>query len=55
LRYVRFLHDAEGRVLLRRTGSGFAFPHRMLQEHLSTTPEKLVRRLDLDAATAEPG
>ncbi|MEV0411540.1 hypothetical protein AB0I68_12240 [Streptomyces sp. NPDC050448] len=32
-RYRRFLHTAEGRVLLFRTDSGFFFPHRLLQLH----------------------
>lgn len=45
LRYQRFLHDAEQRILLRRVGSGFAFPHRRLLEHLDTQPDDLLRRL----------
>ncbi|MFI6984250.1 NACHT domain-containing protein [Embleya sp. NPDC050154] len=36
-RYQHFLHDAEQRILLRRAGSGFAFPHQTLQEHLRDT------------------
>lgn len=36
-RYQHFLHDAEQRLLLRRAGSGFAFPHQALQEHLRDT------------------
>ncbi len=45
LRYQRFLHDAEQRILLRRVGSGFSFPHRLLQEHLNTDPGELLSRL----------
>jgi hypothetical protein len=37
LRYVRFLHECEQRILLRRVGSGFAFQHQTLQEHCITT------------------
>jgi hypothetical protein len=44
------MHDAEQRILLRRVGSGFAFPHRRLLEHLDTQPEDLVQRL-----AARPG
>ncbi len=33
-RYCRFLADAERRILLRRSGSGFRFPHRLIQEHI---------------------
>lgn len=47
VRFVRFLRDAEQRILLQRDGSGFAFPHRLLQEHLATTPEALDARVDL--------
>ncbi|WP_214109179.1 NACHT domain-containing protein [Acrocarpospora catenulata] len=36
LRYQRFLEDAEHRILLYRTGSGFTYPHRLIQEHLDT-------------------
>lgn len=49
LRYVRFLHDAEERILLRRLGSGFTFPHRLLQEHMNIRPEVLLERLGLDS------
>ena len=52
LRYQHFLHNAEQRILLRRVGSGFAFPHRRLLEHLDTQPEDLIQRL---AARAEAG
>jgi hypothetical protein len=45
VRLVRFLSDAEERILLQRNGSGFAFPHRLLQEHLAITPEALAARL----------
>lgn len=50
LRYQRFMHDAEQRILLRRVGSGFAFPHRRLLEHLDAQPDDLVQRL-----AARPG
>ncbi|MFG2767463.1 NACHT domain-containing protein [Streptomyces rubiginosohelvolus] len=33
-RYGRFLADAERRILVRRSGSGFRFPHRLIQEHI---------------------
>lgn len=46
-RYLRFLHDAEQRILLYRAGSGFILPHRLLQQHLSTAPEPLLVRLGL--------
>lgn len=45
LRYKRFLHDAEQRILLQRIGSGFAFPHRLIQEHLNTAPDAVLQRL----------
>lgn len=48
-RYQRFLNHAENRILLRRIGNGFAFPHRLLQEHLNTRPVDLQARLFLDA------
>jgi NACHT domain len=48
LRYKRFLHDAEQRILLRRVGSGFSFPHRLLQEHLGTMPDERLKRLTLN-------
>ncbi|GAA4624383.1 hypothetical protein GCM10023196_024300 [Actinoallomurus vinaceus] len=40
LRYEHFLRDAEQRILVRRVGSGFAFPHRLLQEHLAAKREE---------------
>jgi len=48
LRYQRFLNDAEQRVLLHSTGNGFTFPHRLLQEHLNTSADDLLTRLQLD-------
>ncbi|MFJ7263064.1 NACHT domain-containing protein [Streptomyces globosus] len=44
-RYRRFLDAAEQRVLLHRTDSGYFFPHRLLQLHLSAAPEGLLPRL----------
>ncbi|MGW7052914.1 NACHT domain-containing protein [Streptomyces sp. NPDC054887] len=44
-RYRRFLHTAEQRALLFRTDSGFFFPHRLIQLHLSTTAEKILPRV----------
>jgi hypothetical protein len=39
-----FLTDADERMLLRRTGGGYQFPHRTMQEHVAdrdpeTVPE----------------
>ncbi|MGI5330271.1 NACHT domain-containing protein [Actinomadura nitritigenes] len=45
LRYLRFLHDAEARTLLYRLGSGFVFPHRLVQEHLAGPADELAARL----------
>jgi hypothetical protein len=45
LRYTRFLHDAEQRILLRRIGSGFAFHHRLVQEHFDRNGDGLIGRL----------
>jgi hypothetical protein len=45
LRYQHFLHDAEQRILLQRIGSGFAFPHRLLQEHVNVASRDLRARL----------
>ncbi|MFF7358535.1 NACHT domain-containing protein [Streptomyces filipinensis] len=44
-RYRRFLHEAEERILLHRTDSGFFFPHHQLQLHLNTAVEELLPRL----------
>jgi hypothetical protein len=44
----KFLHYAENRILLRRIGNGFAFPHRLIQEHLNTSAADLLARLSLD-------
>ncbi|WP_433229259.1 NACHT domain-containing protein [Actinomadura formosensis] len=49
LRYVRFLSEAEGQTLVRRVGCGFAFPHRLIQEHLNSRADTLLRRLALNA------
>jgi hypothetical protein len=47
LRYQRFLHDAEQRHLLRRTGSGFSFPHPLIHQHLAVPlGDDLRSRLD---------
>ena len=54
MRYQRFLEDAEQRILLQRIGSGYAFPHRLLQEHLNTTHGQLLKRLGVDG-TSESG
>jgi hypothetical protein len=35
LRFQYFLHDAEQRIPIYRVGSGFTFPHRLLQEHIA--------------------
>jgi hypothetical protein len=51
LRYQRFLEDAEQRILVQRIGSGFAFSHRLLQEHLNTTPGQLLKRLGVDGTS----
>jgi hypothetical protein len=51
-RYQRFLHDAELRSLLRRVGSGFSFPHGLLQAHLNTAPGALLARLGPDASAS---
>lgn len=45
LRYLRFLRDAEQRILLRRVGSGFSFPHRLLQEHFAVPCDVLLARV----------
>ncbi|MEU6426139.1 helix-turn-helix transcriptional regulator [Microbispora sp. NPDC046973] len=46
-RCKQFLHDAEQRILLRRIGGGYAFPHPLLQEHLAIAPDTLLSRLAL--------
>lgn len=53
VRYQTFLRDAEARVLLHRIGSGFAFPHRLIQEHLAISIEELTQRLELASPTPE--
>jgi hypothetical protein len=45
LRYLRFLHEAEARSLLYRLGSGFVFPHRLIQEHLAAPAGEIAARL----------
>ncbi|WP_042381151.1 helix-turn-helix domain-containing protein [Streptacidiphilus melanogenes] len=50
-RYKQFLHDAEQRILLRRLGSGYAFPHPLLQEHFATAPDALLSRLAVHQET----
>ncbi|WP_326647393.1 MULTISPECIES: helix-turn-helix domain-containing protein [unclassified Streptomyces] len=54
LRYKQFLHDAEQRILLRRLGSGYAFPHQLLREHLAVDPETLLSRLANHDAAKQP-
>ncbi|GAA0904510.1 NACHT domain-containing protein [Virgisporangium aurantiacum] len=43
VRYARFLRDVEGRGLLHRAGSGYVFPHRLIQEHLAVPFDQEVR------------
>jgi hypothetical protein len=43
--YGRFLGDAERRVLVRRSGSGFRFPHRLIQDHIRLHATALRARL----------
>ncbi|MFE0678139.1 NACHT domain-containing protein [Streptomyces sp. NPDC058867] len=47
-RYGHFLGDAERRILLRRSGSGFRFPHRLIQEHIRAHAPALRERLKSD-------
>jgi hypothetical protein len=49
LRYQRFLHHAEHRILLHSTGNGFVFPHSLLQQYLNTPAQDLASRLGLDS------
>ncbi|QYX83553.1 PIN domain-containing protein [Streptomyces akebiae] len=44
-RYGHFLGDAERRILMRRSGSGFRFPHRLIQEHIRVHAPALRERL----------
>ncbi|GAA1595835.1 hypothetical protein GCM10009678_92250 [Actinomadura kijaniata] len=48
-RYLRFLTDCERRIIVRRLDSGYSFHHRLIQDHLSTDPVALARRLGLGA------
>ncbi|MBA2897783.1 hypothetical protein [Nonomuraea soli] len=50
LDYLRFLHEAEQRILIRRIGNGFVFPHRLLLEHMAISPEALLERLQRHSA-----
>ncbi|MGH3906847.1 MAG: hypothetical protein ACRDTE_22095 [Pseudonocardiaceae bacterium] len=47
--YVRFLDEATDRLIMRRTGSGYIFIHRLLLEYLADLdiPEKPLRRQGL--------
>ncbi|WP_189135450.1 NACHT domain-containing protein [Wenjunlia tyrosinilytica] len=55
LRYKHFLHDSEIRILLRRSGSGFIFPHQLLLEHFDIPYESLLARVHGDCPTAHMG
>ncbi|MEU6067707.1 hypothetical protein ABZ864_25415 [Streptomyces sp. NPDC047082] len=44
-RYGRFLSDAERRILVQRSGSGFRFPHRLIQDHIRLHAPTLRERL----------
>jgi hypothetical protein len=44
-RYGRFLGDAEHRILVQRSGSGFRFPHRLIQNHICVHALTLRERL----------
>jgi hypothetical protein len=45
LRYGQFLNHAVERILLRRVSGGYAFAHRLIQEHVAKHEQALIERL----------
>jgi hypothetical protein len=45
LGYINFLEYATDRVFMRRVGSGYAFVHRLVQEHIAANERELVDRV----------
>ncbi len=39
-RVIPFLEDATTRILLRRVGSGYSFPHRLLLDYFADLPQQ---------------